>query len=101
MKLANKTVVIFGGSSGIGLATAKAAKDEGAGVIVTGRSQARLDAALKELGDGARGVSLDVADEAGMRAFFGGLKTVDHMFVSAATITIGGGLAPRYRNDAA
>lgn len=92
MKLVDKTIVIFGGSSGIGLATAKAAKDEGARVIITGRSQARLDSALKDLGEGARGVSLDVADEAGMRSLFDDLKTVDHMFISAATVTIGGGL---------
>ncbi len=92
MTLTNKTVVIFGGSSGIGLATAKAAKDEGATIIITGRSQARLDSALKELGGEARGVSLDVADEVGMRSFFDDLKSVDHLFVSAATVTIGGGM---------
>ena len=92
MKLADKTVIVFGGSSGIGLATAKVAEHEGAHVIITGRSQARLDAALKELGGGARGVSLDVADENGMRTFFDERKTVDHIFVSAATVTIGGGL---------
>ncbi|HLX38125.1 MAG TPA: SDR family oxidoreductase [Candidatus Binataceae bacterium] len=93
MTLANKTVVVLGGSSGIGLATAKAAKDEGAHVIITGRSQARLDAAIKELGTGARAVALDVADEAGMRAFFGDLKSVDHIFITAATVTVGTGLA--------
>lgn len=43
MTLSNKTVVILGGSSGIGLATARAAKDEGAHVIITGvRSNASM-----------------------------------------------------------
>ena len=50
MTLANKTVVVLGGSSGIGLATAKAAKAEGANVVITGRSQQRLDAARAEIG---------------------------------------------------
>ena len=93
MTLANKTVVILGGSSGIGLATAKAAKNDGAQVIITGRSQARLDAAVKELGGGARAVSLDAADETGVRSFFGDLKSVDHIFITAATVTVGTGLA--------
>jgi NAD(P)-dependent dehydrogenase (short-subunit alcohol dehydrogenase family) len=93
MTLANRTVVILGGSSGIGLATAKAAKAEGARVVITGRSRDRLDAALKELGGEVRAVSLDVADEPGTQSFFAELKTVDHLFITAATVTLGGGLA--------
>src|ERR1700722_15997930 len=91
--LADKTVVILGGSSGIGLATAKAAQAEGARVIITGRSRERLDAALKELGGEVRAVSLDVADETGTQAFFAELQSVDHLFITAATVTLGGGLA--------
>jgi len=68
--LAQKTVVILGGTSGIGLATAKAAQAEGARVIVTGRSRDRLQAVQSELGSGARSVALDVADEGGTRALF-------------------------------
>ena len=94
MTLANKTVVILGGSSGIGLATAKAAKAEGAEIVITGRSRQRLDAARAEMGGEVRAIALDVADEAGMRAMFEGLPKVDHIFVSAATVTLGGGLAP-------
>jgi NAD(P)-dependent dehydrogenase (short-subunit alcohol dehydrogenase family) len=93
MTLANKTIVVLGGSSGIGLATAKAAKDEGAQVIITGRSQKRLDEASASLGGGVRAVSLDVADESGMRTFFGHLESVDHIFVTAATVIFNGGLA--------
>ncbi len=93
MTLANKTVVILGGSSGIGLATAKAAKAEGARVVITGRSQKRLDTARAELGGDVRAVQLDVADEAGTRSLFEELKSVDHIFITAATVTIGVGLA--------
>ena len=100
MTLANKTVVVLGGSSGIGLATAKAAKAEGADVVITGRSQPRLDAARAEIGGEVRAVALDVADENGMRALFGSLPKVDHIFVSAATVTLGGGLAPGHRKAA-
>jgi NAD(P)-dependent dehydrogenase (short-subunit alcohol dehydrogenase family) len=70
MSLAHSTVVILGGSSGIGLATAKAAKAEGARVVVTGRSADRLKSAQALLGAEARTVALDVADEAGTRALF-------------------------------
>jgi NAD(P)-dependent dehydrogenase (short-subunit alcohol dehydrogenase family) len=86
MSLANNTVVILGGSSGIGLATAKAAKTEGARVVVTGRSSPRLQAAKAELGDDVRTVSLDVGDEAGTRALFSELERVDHLFITAGTV---------------
>ncbi len=50
MRLKGKTAFITGGNSGIGLATAKLFVAEGARVVITGRDQARLDAAVKELG---------------------------------------------------
>jgi NAD(P)-dependent dehydrogenase (short-subunit alcohol dehydrogenase family) len=92
MSLANKTVVILGGSSGIGLATAKAARAEGASVVISGRSQQRLDAARAEIGGDVKAIALDVADESAMRALFDGLKSVDHIFITAATVTTGGGI---------
>jgi len=49
-KLDGKVAVITGGSSGIGLATAKLFRDEGAKVIITGRNQEQLDSAANELG---------------------------------------------------
>src|SRR5580698_10405316 len=55
----DKKVVIIGGTSGMGLATAKMLLDEGASVLVTGRSQAGLDSAQKELGTDALVVSSD------------------------------------------
>src|ERR1700756_1471859 len=54
-----KKVVIIGGTSGMGLATAKMLLDGGARVLVTGRSQAGLESAQKELGKGAVVVSSD------------------------------------------
>jgi NAD(P)-dependent dehydrogenase (short-subunit alcohol dehydrogenase family) len=86
MSLANTTLVILGGSSGIGLATAKAAKAEGARVVITGRSPERLQAAKAALGDDVRTVTLDVVDGAGTRALFAELKRVDHVFITAGAV---------------
>ncbi len=92
--LSHNTVVILGGTSGIGLATAKAAQAEGARVIVTGRSRERLEATRSALGGGARTVALDVADEAGTRALFQEIHRVDHIFITAGSVALDARLAP-------
>ena len=53
MSMHNATVIILGGSSGIGLATAQAAQAEGAKVVITGRDAARLENARVALGGNA------------------------------------------------
>src|SRR3954453_6718485 len=60
-KLAGKIAVITGGSSGIGLATAKRFVNEGAHVFITGRRKNELDAAVSEIGRNVTGVQSDVA----------------------------------------
>src|SRR6516162_8471424 len=67
-RLANKTALITGGNSGIGLATARLFVAEGARVIITGRNQATLDAAAKELGANALAVVADANDIAATEA---------------------------------
>ena len=94
MSLTNSTVVILGGSSGIGLATAKAAKAEGARVVITGRSPERLRAAQAELGGEVKTVALDVGDETGTRALFAELERVDHVFITAGAVLFDPKLAP-------
>jgi NAD(P)-dependent dehydrogenase (short-subunit alcohol dehydrogenase family) len=64
MRLANKTALITGGNSGIGLATAKLFVAEGAKVAITGRDQAKLEAAAKELGPNALAIVADATDVA-------------------------------------
>jgi len=92
MTLESKVVVVLGGSSGMGLATAKAAAAEGAQVVITGRSQEKLNAANAQLPAGSRSAALDVADEAGTRTLFEQIGHVDHLFVTAASVTLGAGL---------
>jgi NAD(P)-dependent dehydrogenase (short-subunit alcohol dehydrogenase family) len=81
--LAGRTVVVIGGSAGIGLATARAARAEGADVVVTGRDPGRLERAARELGATAS-AAFDATDPALLEAFFAGLDTpVDHVMVTA------------------
>ena len=60
--LNNKVAVVTGGSSGIGLATARRFIADGAQVVITGRNTEALDAAVAELGDRATGIRGDVAN---------------------------------------
>jgi NAD(P)-dependent dehydrogenase (short-subunit alcohol dehydrogenase family) len=62
MRLTNKTALITGGNSGIGLATARLFAAEGARIAITGRNQKTLRAAAAELGDGVLAIQADVTD---------------------------------------
>ena len=83
----DKKVVIIGGTSGMGLATAKMLLDGGARVLVTGRSQAGLDSAQKELGTGGVVVSSDARSLTDIDALASRVKaefdTFDLLFVNA------------------
>ena len=68
MRLENKTALITGGNSGIGLATARLFIAEGARVAITGRNQATLDAAARELGPRPLAVNADVSEVAAIEA---------------------------------
>jgi NAD(P)-dependent dehydrogenase (short-subunit alcohol dehydrogenase family) len=68
MRLKNKTALITGGNSGIGLETAKLFVAEGARVIITGRNRATLDAAAKELGPNALALVADATDVPALEA---------------------------------
>ncbi|HVG52420.1 MAG TPA: SDR family oxidoreductase [Xanthobacteraceae bacterium] len=80
--LASKQVLIIGGSSGIGLAAAKAAAEAGAHVTVAARTLARLENAAREIGHGARARTIDTSDDESVEDFF--RNTVwDHVVASA------------------
>jgi NAD(P)-dependent dehydrogenase (short-subunit alcohol dehydrogenase family) len=89
MSLKEKKVVIIGGSSGMGLASAKAAAAEGAYVLIAGRSRENLQKALDEIEGEADGHTLDVTREDEVRDFFTGLGTFDHLVTTAATGAVG------------
>ncbi len=88
MKLQGAHVVVIGGSTGIGLAAAKLARQEGADVTIAGRSSEKLTAAQRELGE-ARTVAADITDESSVAQVFDGLSQVDHVVISAGTIISG------------
>jgi len=81
--LAGQTVVVVGGSAGIGLETARLARAAGADVVLTGRNHERLEAAAKDVG-AASTATFDAHDDDALAAFFEGLAApVDHVMVTA------------------
>lgn len=90
MEFDNKTIVITGASSGIGLATAKMFLTEGSYVYITGRSQEKLRAAsevLSTISENFRAVSADVSNETEMQALFKQVEaergSIDCLFANA------------------
>lgn len=79
----DQDVLVVGGSSGIGLATARAFAAAGARVTIASRSPGKLDAAVKDIGHAARAVVLDTADPVAVEALFSA-HTWHHVVVSAA-----------------
>ena len=88
-KLAGKIAVITGGSSGIGLATAKRFVNEGAYVFITGRRQSELDAAVSEIGHNVTGVQGDVSKLADIDKLYAAVRKqkgkLDIVFANAGT----------------
>jgi NAD(P)-dependent dehydrogenase (short-subunit alcohol dehydrogenase family) len=83
MSLSGKRVVILGGTSGIGLATAKAAQREGAFIVVASSRRQRVDNALSALQGNAEGEVVDLSDEARVGAFFERVGAFDHLVFCA------------------
>jgi NAD(P)-dependent dehydrogenase (short-subunit alcohol dehydrogenase family) len=81
--LFGQTVVLIGGSAGIGLETARRARAEGAEVILTARNPDRLEHAARELG-ALSSAAFDAADPDRLARFFQDLPTpIDHVMVTA------------------
>jgi NAD(P)-dependent dehydrogenase (short-subunit alcohol dehydrogenase family) len=88
-KLAGKVAVITGGSSGIGLATAKRFVEEGAHVFITGLRKSELDRAVNEIGRNVTGVQSDVTKSADIDRLYAAVKEqkdrLDIVFANAGT----------------
>ena len=81
-ELAGQTVVVIGGSAGIGLETARRARSEGAGVILTGRNPDRLQHAAAEIGAQST-AAFDATEFGRLQRFFGDLPApIDHVLVT-------------------
>jgi NAD(P)-dependent dehydrogenase (short-subunit alcohol dehydrogenase family) len=93
-KLAGKVALVTGGSSGIGLATAKRFASEGAKVIITGRRKDAVEAAAKEIGHGATAIQADAGKLADLDRLYAEIKQqhghLDILFANAGV----GELAP-------
>lgn len=82
-ELLGQTVVVIGGSAGMGLETARRASSEGARLVLTGRDPGRLGRAASEL-DALSSAAFDATDPASLERFFRDLPvTVDHVMVTA------------------
>jgi NAD(P)-dependent dehydrogenase (short-subunit alcohol dehydrogenase family) len=84
-RLNGQTVVVIGGSAGIGLETARQARGEGADVVLTAREPTRLEQAAREL-SARSSAAFDADDAAAIKRFFDGLpEPIDHVFIAAYT----------------
>ena len=90
--LKGKTAVITGGSAGVGLAVAKRFAEEGAYVFINGRSQAELDAAVKEIGGNVTGVQGDGSKQGDRDRLYAAVadagRRLDVVFANAAAIDV-------------
>ena len=88
-KLDGKIALVTGGSSGIGLATAKRFVQEGAQVVITGRRKDTVDAAVREIGSAATGYQSDASSLADLDRLFAQIKAqhgrIDIVFANAGS----------------
>lgn len=84
MSIASQRILIIGGSSGMGLASAQRLVKAGAEVFIAGRDTARLDAAVTALHGRATAIAADFTDRASLEALMRGIGRLDHLVLAAA-----------------
>jgi NAD(P)-dependent dehydrogenase (short-subunit alcohol dehydrogenase family) len=81
--MANGSVVVVGGTQGLGRELAQSYADEGREVIVTGRDQVRAETAAAEIGGSSRGIGFDLAEPHSIAEALAGLGEVEHLVLAA------------------
>jgi NAD(P)-dependent dehydrogenase (short-subunit alcohol dehydrogenase family) len=81
--MANGSVVVVGGTVGLGRELAQAYADEGREVVVTGREQARADSAASEIGGSTRGIGFDLAEPHAIAGALADVGPVEHLVLAA------------------
>jgi len=89
MRFQGKKIVVIGGSSGIGLATAKMAAAEGAEVVIASRSEEKLQKARAEIRGKVEVITVNVVDEGSVEAFFEKVGEFDHLTTPGNEATMG------------
>jgi NAD(P)-dependent dehydrogenase (short-subunit alcohol dehydrogenase family) len=89
MGIENESVVIIGGSSGMGLAIAKEAADSGAAVIIAGRSQGKLDEAIRVIAGDVATYIVDLSDEGSVMKLFQSIGSFDHLVITGSSVKTG------------
>jgi NAD(P)-dependent dehydrogenase (short-subunit alcohol dehydrogenase family) len=84
MTLNGKRIVVLGGTSGIGFATAEMAAREGAAIVIASNRRESVDRAIARLPKGTEGHAIDLSNEEHVRDFFTHLGTFDHLAFTAS-----------------
>ena len=87
--LQGQSVMVVGGGSGIGKATAAHAAAMGARVHIASRDAGKHEAAAAEIGHGVTWSSIDMTDESAVKAWAGNLQQLDHLVISASSAAHG------------
>lgn len=90
MSLANKKVVVIGGSSGIGLAIAKAVAKESANLIISSRSAQKLENALAEFEQEIEIYPADLTNDESIADFLNRVSAIDHLVISGSSVSMAG-----------
>jgi NAD(P)-dependent dehydrogenase (short-subunit alcohol dehydrogenase family) len=90
VSIESQSVVIIGGSSGIGLAIAKEAVDAGADVTIAGRSHTRLEEARKSIAGEVTTRAVDLTQELSVQEFFSKVGALDHLVLTGSSVKAGG-----------
>src|SRR5205085_7904171 len=91
-QLEGQRCVVFGASSGVGLASARILAEHGASVVITARDGAAIASAIAEIGPRAQGSAVDGRDEDALARFFAQTGAIDHLVIPAGATDRGGPL---------